>query len=98
MLTLTAPRLKWFCFVFTLLLHIFLTWKAFQFDWDWLVVASLGPVLIFDAPGLSSCQQFICFPNAAGLIFCLLVWSGIHYLAAKLISSMLLKETANRKN
>lgn len=98
MLTLKAPRLKWLCFTFTLSLHTFLTWKAFEFDWDWLVIGALGPVLIFDAPGLSSCQQFVCLPNAAGWIFCLLVWSGIHYFAAKLISTMLLKKTANRRS
>jgi hypothetical protein len=98
MLTLTAPRLKWFCFFFTLTLHIFLTWKAFQFDWSWLVIAAIGPVLIFDAPGLSSCHQFICFPNAAGLTFCLVVWSGIHYFAAKPLSTMLLHMDAKSKS
>jgi hypothetical protein len=98
MLTLTAPRLKWFCFLFTLTLHIFLTWKAFELDWGWLILGAMGPVLIFDFAGLSSCQQFICMPNAAGWTVCLLFWSAIHYWAAKVLSKIAVENEARRKS
>ncbi len=81
---------KWWLFSSLLGAHIFLTWKAFQFNWLLLEEVAIWPVVILESVGinLSSCYEFICLPSAAGWMACLFAWSGIHYLAAVVLSRL----------
>lgn len=90
----TAKRMTWIIFIVLLTMHVFLTWKALQFDWLFLVIGAIWPVLLLEATGLkfSSCYQFICMPNTAGWTLCLVVWGGIHYSAARLLSKWAMRE------
>lgn len=88
---LVNRHLKWILFLYSLTLHLFLTWKAFEFNWVLLEIAAMGPMLVFETAGMTSCHEFICLPSAAGWMFCLVVWSGIHYLAARLLSILVMR-------
>jgi hypothetical protein len=90
LLTPTAA-LKWALFIFLLTTHLILTWKAFELDWLYLEIAALGPVLIFEGAGVG-CNGFNCLPGPVGWTFCLLVWSGVHYLVATFLSMWAIKK------
>ena len=89
-----TAALKWALFVFLLTTHLILTWKAFELDWLYLEIAAMGPALALEEIGirLDACHGFICLPGPVGLTFCLLVWSGVHYLAAKFLSMWAIKK------
>lgn len=95
MFTPTAT-LKWVLFIFLLSTHLFLTWKAFELDWLYLEIAAMAPVIALEEAGikLEACQGFVCMPGPVGWTFCLAVWSGVHYLAAKLLSVWAMKKDA----
>lgn len=87
-------KLKWTLFIFLLATQIFLTWKALEFDWTFIVIAAIWPVVALESAGIrpESCYEFICMPNAAGWTLCLVVWGGTHYLVAKLLSNWAMRE------
>ena len=90
----TANRMKWIIFIVLLTMHVFLTWKALQFDWLFLVIGAIWPVLLLEAAGVkfSSCYEFICMPNTAGWTLCLVIWGVIHYSAARLLTTWTMRE------
>lgn len=86
-----TTTLKWTLFILLLTTHLFLTWKAFELNWLYLEIAAMGPTLIFEQAG-TACHGFICLPDAVGWTFCLLVWSGVHYLVATFLSMWAIKK------
>ncbi|SEN54729.1 hypothetical protein SAMN05428959_102339 [Duganella sp. CF517] len=95
MFTPTAT-LRWVLFIFLLSTHLILTWKAFELDWLYLEIAALAPVIALEEAGikLDACRGFTCMPGPVGWTLCLAVWSGVHYLAATLLSMCAMKKDA----
>jgi hypothetical protein len=89
-----TSTLKWVLFILLLTTHIFLTWKAFELDWLYLEIAAMGPAIALEEAGirLDACQGFVCLPGPVGWTFCLVVWCGVHYLAAKFLSIWAIKK------
>lgn len=81
-------------FIFLITTHVFLTWKALEFDWFYVQLAAIWPVLVLEAAGirLDSCQGFICLPGPVGWTLSLAIWGGTHYLLAKLLGKWAMHE------